>query len=139
MRYLLSCLLLCSGPALAGPSVVNCGSLEAVDGDTIRCDGQRMRPMGPGAPYVSGFDAPELGGRAQCESERQLALRAKARMEELLQTPGLVVEDSGELDPFQRPLIWLRLPDGFTIGEVMLREGLARVWRPGHRIDWCND
>ncbi len=139
MRYFVACLALCSSPAFAEPQFITCESLSVVDGDTIRCDGQRMRPMGPGAPYVSGFDAPETGNRARCDEERILAARATLRMSELLETPGLLIEDSGEVDPFDRPLIWLRLPDGSTIGEVMINEGLARVWLPGRRNDWCND
>ena len=138
MRFLFACLALCASPAIAQPQIITCTSLSAVDGDTIRCNGQRMRPMGPGAPYVSGFDAPETGGRARCDRERHLAARATARMEELLRTPGLVIEYSGQVDRFDRPLIWLRLPDGTTIGELMINEGLAQVWLPGRRIDWCN-
>jgi endonuclease YncB( thermonuclease family) len=62
---------------------------------------------------------------------------AAARMSELLQTPGIVVEDSGEIDAFDRPLVWLQLPDGRTIGSVLIAEGLAVEWTPDYRADWC--
>ena len=58
-------------------------------------------------------------------------------MSQLLQTPELVIEDSGEVDRFGRPLVGLRLPDGSTIGAHMISEGLVRVWVPGYHGDWC--
>lgn len=118
-------------------AIITCAALLAVDCDTIKCDGVNMRPMGDGAPDVSGFDTPELSRNADCPQEAHLGLIAAARMSELLQTPGLVIEDSGEVDRFDRPLIWLRLPDGRTIGSVLIEEGLAREWTPDYRADWC--
>ena len=125
--------------------IMICAGLMAIDGDTARCcqsaigkcEGLNLRPMGPGAPYVSGFDTPEINGRSDCPAEAERGLRAGARFAELLRTPGLVVEDSGQVDSGDRPLVWLRLPDGTTVGEILLREGLAREWRPNTPIDWC--
>ena len=57
-------------------TVLTCLSLTAIDGDTIRCNGERMRDMGPGSPNVSGYDAPEIG-RAQCAKERLLGEQAR--------------------------------------------------------------
>lgn len=119
-------------------TTITCIALLAVDGDTIKCDGQNMRPMGDGAPYVSGFDTPELSRHADCPEENHLGLLAATRMSQLLQTPGLVIEDSGELDAFERPLVWLRLPDGRTIGSILIAEGLAVEWTPGYRANWCD-
>jgi len=56
-------------------------------------------------------------------------------MADLLVTPGLTIEDSGKIDRFDRPLVVLRLPDGRTIGRVLLDEGLAVEWRPGRSFD----
>ena len=123
---------------MPGLTLLTCLALTVVDGDTVKCDGVNLRPMGPGAPYVSGFDAPELGRYADCPRENYLGFAAAARMAELLQTPGLTVEDSGEVDRYGRPLVWLRLPNGQTIGEVLLDEGLAAVWTPGYRANWCD-
>lgn len=120
--------------------IMTCATLLAVDGDTVKCDGQNLRPMGDGAPNVSGFDAPEIFTQhADCLTEQELGFRAAARLAELLQTPGLIIENSGELDGTQlhRPLVWLRLPDGGTIGHMLVEEGLAKEWLPGQHIDWC--
>lgn len=119
---------------------VACASLVVIDGDTIKCDGQNMRLLGGGVPFKSGVDAPEMGSRAKCEFERDLALKAKARLKELLLNGVPRIEDSGARDttPKRRPLINIYLPDGRETGRVLISEGLAREWRPKHHIDWCH-
>ncbi len=116
-----------------------CASLMVIDGDTIKCDGQSMRLLGGGVPYKSGVDAPEMGSRAKCDHERDLALKAKARLKELLLAGVPRIEDSGARDRTQsrRPLINIYLPDGREAGQVLMAEGLARPWHPKLRIDWC--
>jgi endonuclease YncB( thermonuclease family) len=115
-----------------------CASLVAYDGDSIYCDGVLMRAMGDGAPQVSGFDTPEIN-RPKCQQELELARAAKGRMQELLDTPGVKVFDSGEIDNprYKRPLVWIVLPDGRTAGSILIEEELAAVWTPGYRADWC--
>jgi micrococcal nuclease len=117
--------------------ILICASLTAVDGDTVKCDGQNLRDMGDGAPFVSGYDTPEIGRNAACDSENAAGMLAKRRMAELIRTPGLVIEDSGHVDRFDRPLVVLRLPDGRTIGNVLQAEGLAVEWLPGSDVEWC--
>jgi micrococcal nuclease len=117
--------------------ILICASLTAVDGDTVKCDGQNLRDMGDGAPFVSGYDTPEIGRNAECERENAAGIQAKRRMAELIRTPGLIIEDSGRVDRFDRPLVVLRLPDGRTIGSVLQAEGLAVEWRPGRDVKWC--
>lgn len=115
-----------------------CISLTAVDGDTVKCDGVNLRPMGDGAPFVSGFDTPEVRRFADCPLENHLGILAMARMSELLQTPGLRIEKSGENDNYNRPLVVLRLPGGSTVGQALIDEGFARVWTPGYKANWCD-
>ncbi len=122
-----------------GAVLLMCASLVAVDGDSVKCDGVNMRAMGPGAPHVSGFDTPEMN-RPKCQQELELARAAKARMQELLETSGVKVWDSGEIDTprYKRPLVWVELPDGRTAGEILIAEGHARIWTPGYKADWCD-
>lgn len=131
--------LLLPPPAHSGQGIA-CASLVVIDGDTIKCDGQNMRLLGGGVPFKSGVDAPEMGSRAKCEFERDLALKAKARLKELLLDGVPRIEDSGARDRTQsrRPLVNVYLPDGREAGQVLMSEGLAREWRAKHRIDWCN-
>lgn len=119
---------------------VGCASLVVIDGDTIKCDGQNMRLLGGGVPFKSGVDAPEMGSRAKCDYERDLALKAKARLKELLLAGVPRIEDSGARDRTQsrRPLVNIYLPDGQEVGRVLMSERLAKPWHPKRRIDWCH-
>lgn len=116
--------------------ILACAMLLAVDGDTIKCDGINMRDMGPGQPFKSGYDTPELG-KAKCPEERAAGRKAKDRMQQLLDQPGVQVIDSGKRDSYGRPLVWVRLASGETAGEVLLREGYAVRWSPSYEPHWC--
>ena len=61
-------------------------------------------------------------------------------MSELLKTKGLRIIDSGQLDATRtkRPLVWILLADGRSVGSVLLNEGLARRWTPDYEADWCD-
>lgn len=59
--------------------LIICASLTVVDGDTVKCDGQNMRLLVEGFPFVSGIDTPEIGSHAECRKELKLALIAKGR------------------------------------------------------------
>lgn len=119
---------------LAAAAII-CADIEVIDGDTIRCDGERMRLIGEGAPFVSGIDAPELF-RAGCQTEYDIGVVAKDRLQELV-NEGVTVEDAGAEDRYHRKLVRLRLPDGGFAETVLINEGLAKEWRPGKRVDWC--
>lgn len=121
--------------ALLAVVVLSCTSLEAVDGDTIRCGTERMRLLGDGIPGKSGIDTPEIGN-AKCARERLLGEQAKMRLGELLRQ-DVRIEDSGKRDRYKRPLVRVRLPNGDLAESVLLREGYAGRWRAGHKIDWC--
>ena len=114
-----------------------CLTLAVVDGDTVKCDGVSLRPIGNGAVDVEGFDTPEKNGRAKCLAEKMLSDLAEKRMTEYIKTPNLTIEDTGAVDQFKRPLVVLRLPDGSTVGQHLIDEGYAQKWLPRHKIDWC--
>ncbi|ASP37023.1 nuclease [Labrenzia sp. VG12] len=118
-------------------NLLTCSTLTAVDGDTVKCDGVNMRDMGPGKPFVSGYDTPEII-RPKCQQELELGRAAKARMQELLNQPGVKVFDSGQRDRYKRPLVWVVLPSGKRAGSVLLSEGLAQKWFKGYRANWCD-
>ncbi|MBB4191796.1 endonuclease YncB(thermonuclease family) [Rhizobium aethiopicum] len=120
--------------------LILCASLTAVDGDTVKCDGQNMRLLGEGIPYVSGIDTPEIGSHAKCLKERKLALIAKGRLKELLAEKGLRVMFSGAVDrtPSHRPLVNIYRANGEEIGKKLLQEGVARPWSSKERNDWCD-
>lgn len=117
---------------LAAASIVSCLSLSAVDGDSIKSNGVRMRLIGDGIPFKSGVDAPEMGDRAKCAKERTDALQAKLRLEELLRIEGIAIEDTGKVDRWRRSLVRVRLPDGRTAESV--RATLRSGGREGRSI-----
>jgi endonuclease YncB( thermonuclease family) len=84
---------------------------------------------------VLGIDAPEQGNRAKCDREREWAKRAKVRVQELLH--GRVTLDLHGIDEFGRLLAIVRLQDGRDLGQVLLKENLARPYEPGHKPNWC--
>ncbi|WHO77453.1 thermonuclease family protein [Rhizobium leguminosarum] len=120
--------------------LIICASLTVVDGDTVKCDGQNMRLLGEGVPFVSGIDTPEIGSHAKCIKERKLALIAKERLKEFLAERGLKVVFSGAVDetPGHRALINIYRTNGEEIGKKLLNEGFARTWNPKRRNDWCD-
>lgn len=120
-------------------TLIACAMLVAVDGDTVNCDGAHLRLLGDGVPNVIGVDTPEIR-HAECDSERRLGELAKERLQELIETPGMVIEDSGEMTRQRRPrrLVRVRMPDGRTAGAILQEEGLAGVWsREDGQEDWC--
>ncbi|TAX63366.1 thermonuclease family protein [Rhizobium ruizarguesonis] len=117
-----------------------CASLTAVDGDTVRCDGQVMRLLGGGIPFVWGIDTPEIGSHAECLKERKLALIAKGRLRELLEERGLRIEIKGyDKTPSHRALVNINRRDGREVGAMLRAEGFTREWRPGHENAWCSE
>lgn len=118
---------------MAVGTILACAALWVVDGDTLKCDGQNLRLLGPGAPNRDGFDAPETW-RPDCARERKLGQRATRRVKELVRD-GVTIRNSGVKDRWGRPLVWAETRDGRTVGEVLLDEGLAQRW-PGNP-GWC--
>jgi endonuclease YncB( thermonuclease family) len=75
----LVCFVTLVGSSAAEP--IAPGAIEVIDGDTIRADGRTVR--------LVGFDAPEAGYHAQCESERTPAAKATFRLRQLVSGGGL--------------------------------------------------
>ncbi|CAN7722722.1 thermonuclease family protein [Aminobacter sp. LjRoot7] len=125
--------------ALLAATAISCLQRSAVDGDTIRCNGQNMRLIGDGVPFRSGIDTPETGSRAKCERERLLGKEAKKRLTELLRDPGLRIEDTGQVDDTdqRRPLVRVRLGNGQLAENILLQEGHSIIWRPKVKRPWC--
>lgn len=118
-------------------AIIICASLSVVDGDTIKCDGQNMRLLGEGVVNVRGVDAPEIGRGAKCSKERKMAQLAKFRLQDMIEGKKLRVEAKGK-DRYGRPLVNVYLPNGREVGKELIREGFAREWRKGNKIDWCS-
>lgn len=99
---------------------INC----VVDGDTIWVGGEKIR--------LQSIDAPEIDGK--CASEKDLAQRAKYRLNEILSAEPFSVARSGK-DRYGRTLVAIYNSHG-EVGRALVREGLARPWT-GRRRPWC--
>lgn len=82
------------------------------------------------------IDTPEIHG--ECDSEIATAHRAKARLASLLPVDSVVdlanIKDDKYLGRIDANVI---LPDGRDVGDVLVREGLARPYSGGKRKSWC--
>jgi endonuclease YncB( thermonuclease family) len=117
--------------------------IRVVDGDTIRANGQVYR--------LVGFDTPESGIRAQCESERALAARATSRLRQLVAAGGLRLErvpcactsgTEGTPRCNYGRLCGVLTAASRDVATTMISEGLARRYtcdetRCPRRQSWC--
>ncbi|WP_395678736.1 thermonuclease family protein [Inquilinus sp.] len=108
---------------------------RVLDGDTVEIRGVRMRLLD--------IDTPEIF-HPRCPRENAVGAAAKVRLSELLAAGPIAVADSGQLDDYGRSLVRIQVAEQ-DVGQVLLREGLAVIWRPGsaawtaRRRHWCPD
>lgn len=98
-----------------------------VDGDTLWVRGEKVR--------IADIDAPETH-QAKCQFELALGQRATQRLFQMVNRGDVELRRAGrDKDRNGRLLrtIWV---DGRNIGQVLVREGLARPWT-GKRKPWC--
>lgn len=86
------------------------------------------------AVRLRGIDTPELKGK--CPSEKSRALAAKQRLTELLAL-GDVMLSRVEPDKFAGRVDAEVTVNGTPIAQVLVNEGLARVYTGGARQGWC--
>jgi len=107
---------------------------KVVDGDTFITD-----VSGGEIPVsIINVDTPELNGK--CESEIELANKAKARLIELLPVETVVelknYEEMG--NRHKRIKAEVILPDGSNVGEILIKEKLGRPFDFKHHGQrWC--
>lgn len=107
-----------------GPRV-NC----VVDGDTFYYRGEKVR--------IADIDTPETHP-PRCPEEAELGARATRRLNELLNAGpfAMVATKERDTDRYGRKLRTV-YRDGQSIGEVLVRESLARRYSGGWRAPWC--
>ncbi|MBU1173898.1 MAG: thermonuclease family protein [Alphaproteobacteria bacterium] len=107
----------------SGPSRVTC----VVDGDTIWLEGRKIR--------LADIDTPEVTS-PHCAYELSLGHRATERLTQLLNAGPFSVERAGrDKDIYSRDLR-IVTRNGNSLGDVLVREGLAHVW-DGGKHSWC--
>lgn len=117
--------------APAAPAVIRVDVI-VIDGDTIEVAGERIRLLK--------IDTPELT-KPRCQQEHDLALKARARLIELLDNKQLTVVPEGR-DPYGRTLAYVYAGED-DVGDTLLKEGLALPYAPGPKAKakrlatWC--
>ncbi len=119
--------------ANAVPAVVD----YVLDGDTVAAQVNLAPDVGVTVRVrLRNVDTPELSG--DCDDEVNMANRARDRVRTLLPR-GTVVELENIKDDkyLGRIDANMFLPDGRDIGDVLVREKLARPYNGGRRAGWC--
>ena len=125
---------MCANVAYAVPATVN----YIVDGDTFAA----YVNLNPDVKItvrvrLINADTPELSGK--CESEIARAKLAKARLAELIPVGTTVelanIKDDKYLGRIDANVI---MPGGADVGEILIRENMARPYGGGKRTEWCN-
>ncbi len=110
------------------PEILSASQIYVIDGDTIDVDGERYR--------LTGFDTPETY-RAECESEKLRGDQATVRMRALVRAASEIRLDAQHSrDKYGRGLGTLSV-DGEDVGDILIREDLARRYSGGQRYSWC--
>ena len=101
-------------------------SLRVIDGDTFQYGSDRIR--------IADIDTPEL--QARCPEELALARAATNRLRALLASGPFELHRSGRDEDRYGRKLRIVTPDGRSIGNMLVAEGLARTWT-GRREPWC--
>src|SRR5262245_43656 len=125
-------------PKVTGPRsvmTISAADVRVIDGDTISFKGTGYR--------LVGFDTPETS-RAKCNSERSLGIRAAARLQELILSGDITLEEERcsclpategtRSCNFGRHCGTLKR-NGENVGDSLIRENLARPFHCGEF--WC--
>ena len=86
------------------------------------------------AVRIADIDTPELKGK--CAAEKALALKAKARLTELLTGKEILVSEI-KVDKYAGRIDAYVAADREDIGGILIEEGLARQYTGGPRGSWC--
>ena len=110
---------------IALAAALTCFSPTVHDGDTIRCDGARVRIWGIDAPELDRSPRCRTGGAWACDpAAMRYAIPARDRMIELTHGRTVTCEQM-DVDRYRR-IVARCTAGGLDVGQVLVREGLAR-------------
>ena len=106
-------------------AIVWCLSLSVHDGDSMRCNGERIRILNIEAPERPGSPKCQQGRNGWCDYRR--GYKSRDALSALFRTGRVGIERAGK-DRYGRTLARVTV-NGEDAGEYLLSLGLARPWR----------
>jgi len=113
--------------------------VEVIDGDTIKSMIILPAPLNNVSIRIKGIDAPETGGRAQCEQEKVLGEKARTRLNELLQRAKFIEVHNYSWDRYGGRIVGDVFYNGINVGTKLVEEHFARPYDgTSKRLGWCS-
>lgn len=84
---------------------------------------------------IIGLDTPEISGL--CKKEKQMALRAKKRLGEILKIGSIVYLSKIKDDKYLGRIDAVVEQNNTNVADILIKEGLARRYFGGKRKPWC--
>ena len=146
MRFILALLLIAASiptsaavPRLDPARVIELEYSGVYDGDTVNVRLNSLpEPLNRLRVRIAGIDTPELGQKAKCAYENELAKAARARLAEVLAGQPKLLLRGFRWDKYGGRLDGTLLVNGENVAAVMIREGHAAPYSgEGPRRDWC--
>ncbi|MEM7299620.1 MAG: thermonuclease family protein [Pseudomonadota bacterium] len=118
------------------PGPVEARVVRVVDGDTLAV----VARVWPGHEVsvkvrIRGIDAPEKSAR--CPRERELALSAQRRLENLVHRGPVYLSNISGGKYWGRVLADVRTPEGESVEFVLLSSGLVARYERRRKTSWC--
>lgn len=112
--------------------------LHVIDGDTLL-----FRALWSPLPdktisvRLIGVDTPETGYRAQCDEERDLALKAKHFVQDTMKNARDIEVQPTAWDRWGGRIVAIVWVDHKSLSEMLLENNLARPYDGGKKSSWC--
>lgn len=84
---------------------------------------------------LRGIDTPEI--RGDCKHEKQLALKAKSHLTNLLQNAENLTLSDVSNDKFGGRVVAYVYANNINTSHAMIENNLATSYKGGHKHDWC--
>lgn len=109
------------------------------DGDTINFDMPQLpAPLNKMKVRILGIDTPERGGKARCETEKDLANLAREKLQEIIGSETTMVLTNYKWDKYGGRIVADVKVNGKDVRTEMMKTSLARTYTgEGPKSSWC--
>jgi len=113
--------------------------IDVIDGDTLTIEALYLpKPLKPELKLrLIGVDTPEKGHRAQCESEKNQAAKAKEFVEQKINNGMVKKIRLDSWDKYGGRVLGDVIIDGQSLGDLLIQSNFAKSYQGGKKISWC--